>query len=175
MTYHQKAIVYTSDNNGQGKAVYWEDDNGKVTKKVKKIKSSDEIEKVYKDFGFNDPLLNSENFMNFSIPSPFNLLSGFVDNLFDKPQTYFLDETKQHLLPEGVDLGKHYKRLEELQEKKRLANLEKQRLEEEKRYLQKQIEELKIVKKELQDEGDTEGAKEAEKDMHKIEEKLKKI
>lgn len=141
MSYHQKAIVYTSDEKGQGKAVYREDDNGKITKKTKKIKSPDEIEKIYQNFGFNDPMLDVEEFLNFSVPSPFRILSGFADNFFGNRSATMIGEPQKDVLPKGVDVEKHRQRLRDLQEKK----------EEEKKYLQSQLEELKNIPGSIRD------------------------
>ena len=172
MTYHQKAIVCTSDSQGRGKAVYYEDDNGKVTKKTKKFEYPNEMEDLYQKFGFDDHILNMEQFMNFSIPSPFGLLSGLADNFFGSRPMAMIGESLKDILPEGVDVNKHRQRLRDLQEKKAQEEQEKQEKEEEKKHLQEQLEELKNIKKDLKEWGDTDGAKEVEEDIKRIEDKL---
>jgi len=175
MTYHQKAIVYTSDSKGKGKAVYWEDDNGKITKKTKNINSQSDVENIYKQFGFDDPILDVERFMNFNISSPFRLLSGLADNFFGNSfVNQNIEENQKSILPEDVEIDKHRKRLEELREKKRIENQKEAEKEQEKKYLQCNLEELKNIKKELKNGGDIEGVKSIEEDIKKIEEKMKK-
>jgi len=176
MTYHQKAIIYTSDSNGKGKAVCFEDDNGKITKKTKNINSQNDIDNVYKQFGFDDPILDVERFMNFNISSPFRLLSGLADNFFgNRLQNEDVSVDRGDILPDGVDINRHRERLAELREKKRIENEKEAQKEEEKKYLQSQLEELKKIKKELKKGEDNEGANLIEEDIKKIEEKIKKI
>jgi len=174
MTYHQKAILCTSDNKGQGKATYWEDRNGKVTKKTKNFKSPTEIEKIYQKFKFDDPMIDIEEFINFSIPSPFGILSELADNFLGSKSIPKSTPSHQDVLPKGVDIQKHRQRLKNMQEKKKQKEQEKQKKEEDIKYLKVQLKELKNIKKELNNYGDEEGSKEIDEDIKKIEDKIKK-
>lgn len=175
MIYHQKAVICTSDDKGQGKAVYWEDDNGKVTKKTKKFNSPEEMDKVYQGFGLNEELIDTEKFWDFNIPSPFSLLSNFADNFFNNSSAPISSEPKGNILPEGVNLEKHRNRLRDFQEKKRKEEQAKENKEKEKKYLQSQIKELKSINKELKKANDDEGINAINKDIKKIEEKINAI
>lgn len=171
MQHHQKVIVCTNSN-GKGKAIYYENDNGKVTKKEKPINSLAELEKVHADLGFE--ATDADEFFDFSVPSPFGILDGFLSNLFAQPalasgEQTEEDEENQNLMPEGIDINKHRTRLQEIKKKKQETEAARQQNEKARKYLLAQKKELEKIKRELQAEGDTEGVADVEADIQKIE------
>ena len=175
MTYTQKATFCTSDDQGQGEAFFWEDNNGKITKITKKINSPNEIEDIYKNFDFNDPPLDIEEFINFSFPSPFKAFGSLANNLFSPKLKSKPDPNKQHFLPKEINIEKHRLKLQEIQKRRQEKELKQQEKEEKIKYLQHQIEELKEIKKEFKKEEEKEGLKDLENDINILENEINNI
>jgi hypothetical protein len=175
MTYKQQALVCTSDDHGQGKAVYLEDIDGKVSKKTRKFSSPEELNQIYEQFGFDQSLPEVDNFFNFSTRAPFSLIGDLADNFFAHRQLPADNSQAQKWLPEGVDLAKHQKRLQELRAKKQEARANIQKLEEQKSFLKSELGYLQEMHSELKEGGDAEGAKALKEDLEKIEAKVKEL
>lgn len=175
MSYNQKAVVYTYDDTGGGKVVYWEDDNGKVTKKSKKFASKEEMDKICEELGVNKPGFNEESFFDFRMPSAFDMLNNFTDGFFGRPFGGFFADPEPNLLPSGVDINQHRQRLHELHEKKMSEERAKQESIGKQRFMQSRLEELKAIRSELMDGGDQEGVANVEKDIRTLEEEIRKF